>query len=257
MKRKILFSAALLWSITMISGCTLFGTDKGEKLAEPPVSDKIGVPAEQKDPAPAIPPAEADPAPANPEKKSEEEVKKPAVTEKESALVPPGEKSGKPEKVRGAVPPPSRPRSPENYRRGPGLWRAFTRLPREEQQKLLQLQRSDPERYRKIMHEKADQLYSREAARRQELEKLAEKIRNSDKAAEKEALKTLLREKVKEDFRQRLQDTRRDIEAYKRRTARLEMELSKREKNCDAIVEVILNRHLEGKPPVSPPPPVQ
>ena len=89
------------------------------------------------------------------------------------------------------------------------------------------------------------------------MEKLAEKIRNSDKAAEKEALKTLLREKVKEDFRQRLQDTRRDIEAYKRRTARLEMELSKREKNCDAIVEVILNRHLEGKPPVSPPPPVQ
>ena len=63
---------------------------------------------------------------------------------------------------------------------------------------------------------------------------------------EKESLKTIMRNKLKEDFQQRLQDTRRDIEAYKRRTAKLEAELQKREKNCDAIIEAIMDKRLSN-----------
>ena len=148
----------------------------------------------------------------------------------------------------------SPPRSPENFRRGPGVWRAFSRLSQEEQVELLQLQRTDPERYRAIMQEKADQVYAQERARRQELDDLAYRYRQNGDPAQKEQIKNELREKLKEDFQQRLQDTRRDIEYTKRRTASLEAELRRRENNCEAIVDALLKNKLSGTSaaPVSP-----
>ena len=141
---------------------------------------------------------------------------------------------------------PRRSANHENYRRGPGFWRAFNRLSPEEKQQLLSIQRSDPEKYRKILHEKADKLYEMEKVRKEEFDSLIAKIKKAESEKEKESLKNVLRNKLKEDFQQRLQDTRRDIEAYKRRTAKLESELQKREKNCDAIIEAIMNKRLSN-----------
>ena len=87
----------------------------------------------------------------------------------------------KPEKGTAAVP-----RSPENFRRGPGLWRAFTRLPQEEQRTLLKLQRSNPEEFRRIMQHKVDQLYEQDRIHRQELDKLAEAYRMVSAALDEE-----------------------------------------------------------------------
>ena len=148
-----------------------------------------------------------------------------------------------PEKGTAAVP-----HSPENFRRGPGLWRAFTRLPQEEQRTLLKLQRSNPEEFRRIMQHKVDQLYEQDRIHRQELDKLAEAYRKSNNEQEKNELLGKLRRKIAEEFRQRLQDTRRDIESNKRRTAHLEAELLKREKNCDAIIDALLQRKLADSP---------
>ena len=136
---------------------------------------------------------------------------------------------------------------PNQHRRRPPTWRAFTRLSREEQLKLLELQRSDPDQFKKILQSKADEIYKQEATRKKELDQLTEKIKSSKDPVEKERLKKVLRTKLKEDFQLRLNDTRKDIDAYKRHTARLEAELQKREKNCDAIVDAILNRRLTEK----------
>lgn len=132
------------------------------------------------------------------------------------------------------------------FRRGPLMWRAFTRLPADEQQELLKLQRSDPERYREIMQQKTEELYTKENARKEELNKLTIQFHQTTDITKKNAIKAQLRQKLQEEFKQRLQDTRSDIESYKRRTAHLEKELQKREKNCDAIVNLLLTKHLEN-----------
>ncbi len=148
--------------------------------------------------------------------------------------------------------PESRPASPESFRRGPGMWRAFSRLSQEEQAQLLQLQRNDPERFRAIMLEKADQLYAAERANLQALDELATRCRQCTDPEEKAKLTAELREKLKENFLQQLQYTRRDIEYTKRKAAALEAELSRRESNCDAIVEALLQSKLSGAPPPRP-----
>jgi O6-methylguanine-DNA--protein-cysteine methyltransferase len=182
------------------------------------------VPAEPPAPSPAVAPVPPEPAEAAPAT--------PAVA---PAPVAPN--------------PAPRPASPESYRRGPGIWRAFSRLSQEEQAQLLRLQRNDPERFRSIMLEKADQLYAAEIAKLQALDELATRCRQCTDPEEKARLTAELREKLREDFQQRLQDTRRDIEYTKRKAAALEAELSRRESNCDAIVEALLQNKLSGNPP--------
>ncbi len=135
----------------------------------------------------------------------------------------------------------------KKFRRGPWMWRAFSRLPKEEQQKLLKLQRSDPERYREIILAKANELYALEEAKKDVIDKLAARYQAATSAEEKKALSGELRLKLKEDFQQKLADTRGDIESYKRRTIQLEAELQKREQNCDAIIDALLESKLEEK----------
>lgn len=129
-------------------------------------------------------------------------------------------------------------------RRGPWMWRAFTRLPQEEQQKLLNLQRTDPDRYREIMQARADELYAQEKAKREVIDALAARYHAATAVEEKQRLQAELRKLLKEDFQQRLIDTRGDIESYKRRTMQLETELQKREQNCEAIIDALLNSKL-------------
>lgn len=223
----------------------------GSGTTESPVIPAIDSACGGKNSPPQVPPAEKDP-----ENSKKAAVQKPqtpvppvAVQKPQPPAPPVAKTAPAPEKPAAPVPAckPKHRRSPDDYRRGPGAWRAFTRLPREEQRKLLELQRTSPEEFRKILRNKADELYQQEAARRNEIDQLTEKIRKSKNPAETEKLKSILRAKLKEDFQLRLNDTRRDIEAYKRRTASLEAELQKREKNCDAIVEAILNQRLTGE----------
>jgi len=143
---------------------------------------------------------------------------------------------------------PSAPAEPERPMRGPGMWRVFSGLSPEEQKELLKLQRSNPERYREVMQKKVAEFYEQEKLRRQELDQLSEKCRNAVPGKDKEQLQQLLRQKVQEDFRRRLQDMRRNIEAQKHRTAHWEAELQKREQNCDAIIDAIVQKKLTSQP---------
>ena len=147
-----------------------------------------------------------------------------------------------------AVPPPPPP--PNSYRL---MWQAFARLSQEEKQKLMEIQRQDPEKFRAIMREKAEALHASRMARQRELNDIARRYRESSDPAEKERLKTELREKLRADFNQRLQDARRDLESNRKRLERMEVELRRREKNQDAIVEAVLADKLAGREP--PPPP--
>ena len=57
-----------------------------------------------------------------------------------------------------------------------------------------------------------------------------------------------MRKKINEDFQKRLAATRRDLETNKKRIARMETELQKREKKRDKIVEAILLNRLSDNP---------
>lgn len=245
MKKNIILLFQFLLLTVFISGCALFNPvdNKTEKEIKEPAKN---ISAEKKTP-PAIQPNQTA------ESVTVKEVPPPSVpTVTETPAVDPSKKLASEKKevklISPSPQPPERSRNHENYRRGPGMWRAFNRLSAEEQKELLQIQRTDPEKYRKILHEKADKLYEAEKIRRQELDELTAEIRSTENVVKKEQLKAKLHSKLKEDFQQRLQDTRRDIEAYKRRTARLEQELQKREKNCDAIINAILNNLLSNAP---------
>lgn len=158
-----------------------------------------------------------------------------------------------------AEPPPGgRRRRPDRdpgrrFRNGPGMWQVFSRLTPEERREILKLQREDPEKFREVMSAKADELYKKRQQRRAELQKLAEQCRNAATPEEKERLKKQLTEEVRKDFREHLKSNRTQIEDMKRRTARLEKELQRREENMDKAVDVRVDAMIRGeKPPRRP-----
>ena len=169
-------------------------------------------------------------------------VAKPVPTEPKPAMRPP-------------MPPPPPGRVPGAPGRSSSrwIWRAFSQLPPEEQQKLMQLQRQDPAKFQAIMQEKAEKLYAQRQARRKELDAMGAQDRASNDPAEKERLKAELRDKLRDDFNRRLQDGRRDLDANRKRLERMEAELKRREENRYAIVDAILENILSGKQPPLPP----
>ena len=228
-----------LFAVIFFAGCRQFGTTINDpsriievKAKKAGSCEVVTIPNAQNDPG------QAAKAVAKKESDRKEEKK---VVEKKAEVREIQIPEKKEEKTKAA------PRSPENYRRGPGTWRAFSRLSRHEQEELLKLQRSDPEKFRSVMQEKADQLYAAEKKRQQELDELAIQCNKESDPAKKAELKKQLRLKIHEDFLQRLQDTRRDIESNKRRTEMMEKELQKREKNCEAIVDALLEHRLQNK----------
>ena len=247
--KNCLYLLSAMFITFLICGCdTLFTTaeidpgfsrEKVITIAAPDnqaVDKPIALPSPQADPPKQQ--SITTPAPVKEEKvKAPVPLKPKAVPPLPPPPVTPAEKPVPPKAAAPARP-------PERFRHGPGIWRAFTRLSPDEQQKMLELQRKNPELYRTLMQEKVDQLHAQEKAYHQEIDDLTQKIRQTTDAAEKEKLTAQLRNKLKENFMHRLQDTRQDIEAYKRRTAQLEIELQKREKNCEAIIDAILSRQL-------------
>ena len=136
--------------------------------------------------------------------------------------------------------------TPEKFRRGRGLWRAFSRLSPQEQHELIKLQLKDPEKYLAIMQKKVDLLYAQERARRKELADLAQKYRDTRDPVQQAAVKAQLREKLLADYQQRLQDNRRDLESNRKRLKRMEEELNKREKKRDAIIDAMLKEYISA-----------
>ena len=149
---------------------------------------------------------------------------------------------------RPAKPAPGSERPSERFRRGPGLWKAFSTLSPEEQRELMKIQRQDPEKFKQLMQAKVEALYKAEQSRRQEQNELVKKYHSAKNPAEKEKIKAELRKKINEDFQKRLAATRRDLETNKKRIARMETELQKREKKRDKIVEAILLNRLSDNP---------
>lgn len=152
----------------------------------------------------------------------------------------------------GHRPPPERD-SERRFRFGPGIWQAFSRLEPEERRKMQQLQRDDPEKFHEVMRAKADELFAKRRQRREALHKLAEQCRNAATAEEKEQLKRQLAAEVEKDFRAHLAANRRQLEEMKRRTARLEAELKRREQNCDKAVAAMVEALVSGEKPPRPP----
>ena len=143
--------------------------------------------------------------------------------------------------------------SDRRFRSGPGMWMVFSRLSPEERQAMQKLQREDPEKFLEVMRAKADELYQKHKQRRDELRKLAEQCRSAAAPEEKERLKKQLTCEVEKDFRAHLKANRSQIEDMKRRTARLEQELQRREKNIKKAVDTAVEAMIKGeKPPRRP-----
>ena len=69
---------------------------------------------------------------------------------------------------------PRRNSQPRNF----NIWRAFSTLSAQEQQELMKLQRTDPEKFREVMQKKAAEIHAARQARRQKIRQLAEQIRS-------------------------------------------------------------------------------
>ena len=144
------------------------------------------------------------------------------------------------------------PRSPENFRRGPGIWRAFAELPENEKKELMQLQRTDPEKFRAIMQEKADRIYQQNQQRHQQLRQLAMQYRTAADEKVKAELREKLKAEIRKDFEKRIANAQQNIDTGKKQIARMEAELAKRRANADKIVEKITDSILSGKRPNRP-----
>ena len=175
------------------------------------------------------------------------------------------EAAGKQPKSEQPLPPPpppgkrdgeKAPRPMRGGRRGANeaMWAAFARLSDAERKEMLELQRSDPEKFREKMKAKAEEYRAAREKRNAELRALAEKIRTTTDAKERETLRNRLVAEVKTDFLNRLAEHRRRIEAMKRHAARLEKDLDQRTAEADKVVEKVVEAMIEGKLPPPPPP---
>ena len=141
------------------------------------------------------------------------------------------------------------PRQPGKFQRNPAVWRAFSMLPQDEQKELMKLQQNDPEKFRAVMQEKAAKIQAEMQSKRRKVADLAAKVRNSKDEKEKTALRAELRAMLKESFDSRIKHLKRNIEINKKRIAKMEEELKKRESNSDAIIEAITDAVISGKKP--------
>ena len=158
-----------------------------------------------------------------------------------------------------ASPPPSegkRPGPPPPPRdgriNGAAIWAAFSRLSDAERKEMLELQRSDPEKFREKMKAKAEEYRNAWIKRQEELKALAAKIRRTKDPAEREVLRKRLTAEVKTDFLTRLAEHRRRIDEMKARAAKLEKALDQRTVEVDQTVEKAVQAMIEGREPERP-----
>ena len=140
---------------------------------------------------------------------------------------------------------PGRPQSSQGN--NVNFWRVFSRLTPEEQKEMMTLQRTDPEKFRTAIQEKAEKIQREQQARRQKIDELASKIRNCKDEKVKAELRNELRSMFKRVFDARLAQMRHNLEDNKKRIERMEADLKKREENAEAIVDAITDSVISGK----------
>jgi hypothetical protein len=146
-------------------------------------------------------------------------------------------------------------------------WRYFSTLTDEERAKLLQVQRQDPEQFRKILFEKGQLLKQKEFAAFEELKNKVALWKKTTNKVEKEKIKAEITLQLKKDFFKRLAENRRHNEELKKRVLKMELELKKREEKANDIIKAQVEGILNGRiglikpgtrpsrrPPVGPPP---
>ena len=138
------------------------------------------------------------------------------------------------------------------HNRNASIWRAFSQLSPAEQKELMTLQRTDPEKFRSVMQEKAAKIQKERQAKRKKIVELGTKIRDSKDDKEKAELRKQLHQLIKDNFNARIASMRRNIEGNKKRIARMEAELKKREENSEAIINAITDSVITGTHPVKP-----
>jgi len=139
----------------------------------------------------------------------------------------------------------SRPRS--RRRQEDMIWHAFSRMSETERRSMMKLQRTDPEKFRAEMLERAEKIAAARRARMMELNKMAASIRNckdEEKAAE---LRSAFTAELKKDYLRRIENSRSQLEKMKQRAAKLEAELNRRTKNADKAVETWAEIMISGK----------
>lgn len=127
------------------------------------------------------------------------------------------------------------------------FWRIFSRLTPAEQKEMMNLQRTDPEKFRAAIHRKAEQIQAEQQLKRQKINELAGKIRNSKDEKEKSELRKELHSILKAGFDARLAQMRRNIDVNKKRIERMEAELKKREDNAEAIINASVDAVISGQ----------
>ena len=124
----------------------------------------------------------------------------------------PGNPPQHPERRR--PPRPSMMQNGHHSQRNPGMWRAFSQMPQKEQQELMKLQRTDPEKFRAVMQEKVAKFHAELQARQQKIADLVAKINASKDEKEKSALRSELRSIFKTSFESRISHLRRTINQH-------------------------------------------
>lgn len=235
--KKILpvLATSLLCGCTMICGKTAPQVPKSEKAVSPVTA------APKKTSLPKTKPVTV----AVPENKKTVPQKKntPAPPVKSPVVKPP---------VPATILPPPPPSPVANGRPDAALRRAFLRLSPQEQQEMIKLQHQDLDKFRQLMQKKVEFFRAQERAKQQELDLLVQKYNSAKNETEKQAIKAELRKKLREHLDSRLAESRRNLEANRKRLEKMESELQKREKKRDAIVEAMLNHRISGQKPSRP-----
>lgn len=133
------------------------------------------------------------------------------------------------------------------FYRGPGIWKVFLRLTPEEKKALLELQRNDPEKFRVAIKQRADEILKKEQVVKTAMNNLAKKYLECKNEIQKKQLKQELYQIVRNDFNQKLEDHRRNLEINRQRIVRMEQELKKRSANIEKIIETKVDALLENK----------
>ena len=145
-------------------------------------------------------------------------------------------------------PPPPHLKSEKERRTSFAIWRAFSSLPEKERQEMVQLQRTDPEKFRKVMAEKGEALLKADRERLIELRSMVAEYISAADSDRREELYKKIEANVRFDYFKRLEENRRHLEEMKRRARGLEAELNKREKNAEAAIKARIDAILRGDP---------
>lgn len=137
---------------------------------------------------------------------------------------------------------------------GPGLWRTFSELSEAERAEALRLQRENPEEFRNFMRVRAQALLEKMRRKMQEHQKLVGEYQQADPQRRSE-IRAELTSSVREDFLRHLELQKQHLAESKRRLLRQEERLEQQSRECDRIIEHIVEDLLAGRrltPPKSP-----